>query len=334
MLSDYPEVNPEVVGNTMPPPSAAQVWDAYTVWRNESKKGPIQDRPPNPEKKLLKWQRRKFFCTLNNPTEQEWHDLAELKGLQHIVGQFEIGSKKQGPHIQFVVTLPTRRQFPANIHSAVNYAPLRQEDRALLYCTNKDKDHVAGTQFEYGVPCEPGHRTDFDELAQALKNGAGAEQVAQDFPIQAIRYSRGLQFLADAVLSDIRQKPQATWCVGMPARHTAMKNYQEDKIYFRPRTGKWWPRYRAEHHDAVVLKWPSGNMTKQDLLDILGEDPYYLELKGRSVPLRAQHIYIESAEYPDDDLEDLFTVVLSPRIQAQAQRIQDGLLAHARMFQD
>ncbi len=139
-------------------------------------------------------------------SDEEWNQmldrfqsLGDLPQVMYLVFQQERGSEGHRDHLQGYVQLNRRCSLAAvkrdvfmscTVHLIVAKGTPQQN---RTYCT-KDEGRISGP-FEFGeVQAGQGHRTDLD-LAAELVRTQGAAQVARDFPVQYVRWNKGLHLL-------------------------------------------------------------------------------------------------------------------------------------------
>lgn len=130
---------------------------------------------------------------------ERFQSLGELDQVLYLVFQQERGSSGHRDHLQGYVQLNRRCSLAAvkrdvfmscTVHLIVAKSTPQQN---RTYCT-KDEGRISGP-FEYGtVQNSQGHRTDLDEAAELVRT-QGAAQVARVFPVQYVRWNKGLHML-------------------------------------------------------------------------------------------------------------------------------------------
>lgn len=156
----------------------------------------------------------RIVFTLNNYTELEyaWFKTYVCKWI--VVGR-ETGESGT-PHLQGACVLGTRRTLAA-LKKLPGFARAHIEkmqgtpQASLKYCTKQDKNaYVRGD-----IPKE-GKRTDLEEVAEDILNGATLEEIALKHPKAMIQYSKGLTVLHSYQVKPRRptEPPTVIWIYG------------------------------------------------------------------------------------------------------------------------
>lgn len=93
-----------------------------------------------------------WLGTLNNPEgiPQQILEAMLQKGVQHVIGQLEVGEEEKTPHIQLCVTLEQaqRLSFLKKLEQRTHWELAKCPQAARKYCS-KEATRVAGP-WEYG----------------------------------------------------------------------------------------------------------------------------------------------------------------------------------------
>lgn len=163
------------------------------------------------------------------------------------------------------------------------------------YCSKEQKD--PSDIWEYGKAPQQGKRCDLDDVAEALSQGTNMREIAEEFPVQFIKYHRGITQL-HATLSDsvATNEVRGIWISGPPGagKSHSVREFCEQNdmpLYVKPQS-KWFDGYNGE--PAILL---------DDLdIDILGHylkiwaDKYKCtgEVKGGTVNLMHKVFFVTS----------------------------------------
>lgn len=133
-----------------------------------------------------------WIFTLNNPDIQ-FEAIWRPDKMKFLVGQLEKGENGT-MHYQGYFRLIKRTRF-GGVKKLVPQAHLEPRKgthtQAYDYCTKEDTRE--GGPWEIGTPPRPGARTDLEELALMVKDGASDRQLFEEHPASFVRYYRGLR---------------------------------------------------------------------------------------------------------------------------------------------
>jgi len=187
-------------------------------------------------------QSKRWCFTLNNYVEKEIEQLKLVDCLYLVLG-YEVGPTNGIKHIQGFLTFkkPYRLAALKKINDRAHWEAAKGTSlEASNYC-KKDGDF-----YEIGTPPTPGKRTDLEEVAKLLKEGHAVATVADLFPVQYIRYGRGIRDLAL-----ITQKPyehddvRGIWYYGKPGSGKSYSARSNPPFYLKPQN-KWFDGYAGE----------------------------------------------------------------------------------------
>jgi len=207
----------------------------------------------------------------------------------------EIGKKKGVPHLQgFVYFVNAVRK--TTVTSLLERAHWERmwgtAEEASDYC-KKDRDF-----WEKGVlPLKQGKRTDLDEVAGQVRNGASLAEIAEEAPGMFVRYSKGLTALKMTLMKDRTEMPDVSWLWGPSgAGKTRYAVEAHDSFYMKDGT-HWWDNYDGQK--CIIIDDFDGKWPLRDLLRLLDRYPYQGQFKGGYVKINSPHIYI-TCEFPPD----------------------------------
>lgn len=156
-----------------------------------------------------------------------------------------------------------------------------------------------------------GARSDLEKVVDRVKEGAKSSAIAAEFPIQFLKFHRGISALIRARMAprNPENPPYVEWRWGLAGRGKTshvMKTHRE--VYIKDST-KWWQGYTQQ--EAILVDDFDGQWPFRNLLRFLDVNPYQGEVKGEdSVDINSPYIYI-TCEFPPEhfwqgnDLEQL-----------------------------
>nr|QKI29014.1 Rep [Kummerowia striata CRESS virus] len=189
-------------------------------------------------------------------------------------------------------TLPWLKQ---NVHPSAHFEVKRGTvQQAIAYCTKEDTRLEAPIQ--HGVPpVEIGHRTDLETMAQAVKDGAPMEVVADISPPTWIRNWRGLQEYRNLVRPQPTEKPIVHVLWGPPG--TGKSHYGKQLGTYKlitliDKTLPWFDGHYDE--EVIIVDEFKGQWDINFLKNFLFERKCMLPVKGGFIKNRAKHIVLTS----------------------------------------
>lgn len=233
---------------------------------------------------------RSYCFTLNNYNDDDLVYLRELS-CRYLIFGFEVG--QQGtPHLQGYVYFDAGKSLSAAkklISSRAHLETLRGTPlQAITYCKKE------GNFEEYGEPPSQGKRTDLEQVTTLIKEGASVTEVATQFPVQYVKFYRGINSLKYVLSTPYEHYDvRGLWYFGKPGTGKSSFARTFPDIYLKPQN-KWWDGYDGQ--TTVIL----------DDLDLGGEclghllkiwsDRYSCtgETKGGTVHLRHHRLIVTS----------------------------------------
>lgn len=254
-------------------------------------------------------QTKKFVFTLNNYTEDEYNNICRLGTSDEIV-YLVVGRETAGtgtPHLQGFVVFRGKKRF-ARVKvllgsERVFVEQARGSDQqASEYC-KKEGDFV-----EYGaidrVPTQ-GRRSDLAPVAQFIREGSSIADVGRAFPEAFIKFSRGIEKLADCYVEPRNFRSQCVYLWGPTGTGKTRRAYAEALAlgggavsWVSDNTLKWFDGYDPRSK-CVILDDFAGDCKVTLLLRLIDRYPYKVPIKGGFLTWRPRIIYITS-NYPPD----------------------------------
>jgi hypothetical protein len=169
------------------------------------------------------------------------------------------------------------------------------------YCS-KPATAIPGTFREIGTLPRQGDRTDLNGIAEAIAEGAEISSIAAEFPIEFIKYSKGIQALKTALSSKPRPAtvdPTVYWWFGPTGTgksRLAFETYPD--AYIKMPTNKWWDGY-VDQAEVILDDYRPSMCPFHELLRLLDRYPMKVEFKGGSTELQATTFVITTCERPE-----------------------------------
>lgn len=182
--------------------------------------------------------------------------------------------------------------------------PLFHHEAWIEYILAKGDD-VVGGPYEFGEKPEQGRRTDLELIAKKISNDkASMELIAEDHPVEFIRYHKGLQALRHVTV--LRDRPRGIlevfWIYGKAGTGKSKMAYEWDEYppYIKD-SSKWWDGYNGEER-VIIDDLDASKYNYRDLLRLLDKwYPYSGEVKGGYIKIAATMIFI-TCEHPPNEI--------------------------------
>lgn len=237
---------------------------------------------------------RGYFLTINNFSQKD-ENFLKLDDYQYLIYQVEKG-KEGTEHIQAFIYYKNPRVWPKKKYPTAHIEKAKSFQASIKYCSKEDT-RVRGP-YEFGEKPEQGRRTDLEDLAKKIIDGASIEQVARESPEQFIRYSRGLTALKTVIQANRTTKPTVIWLWGLSG--VGKTKYVHDRhtdIYIKDGT-QWWDGY--EQNEAILVDDFDGRWPFKDFLRFLDRYSYQGQYKGGYVKITSPYIYITCDKPPEE----------------------------------
>lgn len=244
--------------------------------------------------------RSRGWCfTVSNYTED---DLVTVKALAHasayVIAGYEVAPKTGTPHIQGYVYYESARSFESMRKRLprAHLEPARGTgEQNKKYCSKGGLICI-----EQGVPPQQGARSDIESIYDMLRDGASMRAVIETDPnLQCMQIAEKYLKYNEAPRT---AAAEVRWYWGPPGagKSYAARQWLGDDCHTASRTtSKFWDGYDA--HKGVLIddfrpKW----CDFVELLGILDEGPYAVEVKGSSRQLVATKIAITCPFTPEE----------------------------------
>jgi hypothetical protein len=238
---------------------------------------------------------RYFLLTVPQHLFVPW----QPNGVGWIRGQLERGNGTGFLHWQLAVhfTKKTTLAGVKNVFGQETHVEPTRSEAADGYVW-KEETRIEGTQFELGERRTKGikRRIDWDAAFESAKRGS-FDDVAGDL---RFRYFHSMQRIHAyyAIGVGVVRSTVVYW--GPTGTGKSRRAWDEAGILGYPKspTSKFWDGYTDQKH--VVIDEFRGNIEISHMLRWLDRYPVLVEIKGSSVPLHAERIWITSNLHPNE----------------------------------
>ncbi|AWU66059.1 MAG: Rep [Angristvirus hurin] len=224
------------------------------------------------------------------------------------IGQEELCPSTGRKHLQFYVQLGrtcTMKWLKKYVNEHAHWEKARGTvDENIQYCSKQDTQINGPWQF--GTPKRTGKLTGLDEATMLVTSGTPLGEVAKAFPVVWVRHGKGLVHLRQALSLDADRRqfgpegPELWVLIGPSgAGKSRYANEHWPKAFWKAPYSQWWDGYTNQ--DTVVLDdFKDDTMRLTDLQRLIDHYPYWVEIKGGSVPMLATRYVITSNKHPEE----------------------------------
>ncbi len=293
--------------------------------------------PVEPPKKKRKTKRdawRRFWGTINNPTDEETKvlktyletDAYKEHKISAIILQSERGEDTGTFHYQMYCELTQGVQLSSRqIHKIPGFArmalktPPRQTRKAVEYC-NKQKTKVPGLKGHRGTFRGYKDQPSNEEIFQKIKNQEiSMREISNSNPMLFLRSHAGLQKMIGLNQTHRCEIPTIKFYVGPTGCGKSLKAYADHPGAYNftwPNKGTmWFDAYEGGNpqgvrHDTIIFdELTSSRIGMTVLMDMLSSKPYPVQYKGGFTTMNSHTLVFTTNEEPMD---------LYPRVPAKA----------------
>lgn len=249
---------------------------------------------------------RYFVFTLNNPPDDD--DVRRrFDGLRP---DFYCWQRERGAtgtlHLQGVICFPN----PRTIRGIATGFPIHVEfmrgtlEEAIRYCSKDETREPNTPRVRVGEPPRnvgrPGGRSDLHRVADAVAEGRSLTDISAEFPVQYIRYYRGIAALQGHRAERRSTKTEIFWYYGPTGTGKSRAACdQAPNAYWKDPTNVWWDGYES-HEDVIIDDYRAGMCTFSYLLRLFDRYPMQVQCKGGYLNFNAKRIFITSPKNPQD----------------------------------
>lgn len=250
---------------------------------------------------------RRFFCTWNNYTEDNYDEvLAEGKAAKYFICCREVGEECKTPHLHFGIHFKNQRSLNAvrKLFKCDVRIANGDDDSWMKYMSKQDPEPVI-----YGKPAKPGERKDLDEIKNEIMEGKRVDEICEESPMIFHLYGRTLDRLETIALKK-RWRTEfttGTWLYGPTGTgksYRAFKDYHPDTHYIWKDDLGWQDDYKGQ--ETVIINEFRGEIRYKDMLELTDENPFNVRRRGREmIPFISKKIIVTSSLHPMDIYNNL-----------------------------
>lgn len=229
------------------------------------------------------------------------------KEADFIVFGFEMGEKKT-PHLQGYIEFPNARRGSAlrKLYDGKTHWEVRKgkAEDAFLYCIKGEQTKsewiAKGREgpnfglnakiFQKGTLSKQGQRTDLEEVADLVIEGATLKEIGSTYPVEFIKFHKGIIALKSVLYEHRTTKPLVIWRWGKTGLGKTRKARESHNTYYIKDGTQWWDGY--EQQEAIIIDDFDGRWPIRDLLRLLDYGPYQGQYKGGYIAINSPTIYI------------------------------------------
>ena len=225
--------------------------------------------------------------------------------VRYCICQLEEGEQGLHRHLQGYVELKSQQRLSwlkQHLSSTAHFEPRRgSRDQARDYCRKPDT-RVDGP-WEYGdwQSGGQGSRCDLQDVAKKIKEGSSVREIAEAYPVDFIRYHRGIKELHTLLTSKVRDPENPHRVIVMLGPPGCGKSHLTTRLfpgaYWKPSGDKWWNDYNGEA-TVVFDDLNSGWFTMDEWKRVLDRNNYMGQTKGGYVALANTTSVITSNTLP------------------------------------
>lgn len=239
---------------------------------------------------------RAWCFTVNNYTDADWTYCEKVMpgdSSYMVVGK-EVGENKT-PHLQGYVEYDNARRGSAmrKLFGGRGHWEVRMgtPEQAAEYCM---KD---GVFLESGTLSKQGKRTDLEDVAALVEQGASTREIASSHPATFIKYHKGIAALKNALYEHRTEAPKVTWIWGLAGVGKTRSIVDTHPVHYVKDGTMWWDGY--EQQPVIIIDDFDGKWPFRDLLRLLDRYQYQGQYKGGYIPINSPLIFITCEHGPE-----------------------------------
>lgn len=252
---------------------------------------------------------RNYCFTFNNWTKEGREALEKCEIFTYVIFGEEIAPTTGTPHLQGYFEMKDAKTMDA-LHK--KYLP---KGVALIEARGDSTDNKkycskdAKNIYERGTPKNQGKRTDIEKVRDEIIAGKSVDNICLENPMFYHQYGRTLHKIEDICLRKKYRKWMTTcdWYygpTGIGKSYTAFKDFNPETHYVWKDDNGWQDGYTGQ--ETVIINEFRGSIAYSKLLDLIDENAYYVNRRGREpAPFIAKHIIITSALSPSEVYHNL-----------------------------
>lgn len=163
----------------------------------------------------------------------------------------------------------------------------------VKYCS-KDNNF-----FEKGTPARPGARNDLKEVTDKILAGTSIVDIAMEYPVQYVKFTRGIHALESKISKDInRTSMHVEYYWGLPGTGKSYKAHSENPGAYCALDNRngWLDGYNGE--EVIIFDEFMGLFPRGHILKICDKYPFRSPVKGGFVQVKATKIIFTSNKPP------------------------------------
>jgi len=255
---------------------------------------------------------RQWVFTLHVQSDADIPDLWDPEEMKYLIYQLEAAPSTGQLHLQGAVSMKAQcsmKKMKSLLGAQVHLEPCGNWKKAVAYC-RKEETRVKGP-WEHGKDGGQGQRSDLEALATAVKRGRTTSEIADEYPLEYMKYSKGVLALQQALLPAIAIERRCAlfWGrTGTGKTRMAHDNYPNLYKVMDIKT-PWFEGYEGQ--STVLIDECGSDMMNINILKRL-TDRYKdrVPVKGGSVAWRAEVVILTSNTpmehwYPNAAPDDL-----------------------------
>jgi len=186
-----------------------------------------------------------------------------------LVCQLESCPKTNRLHIQAGICYTNAKKWKTvrKIYGSHHSEPAESDAALWNYCQKVDTRKEGTLPFLLGSGPQQGKRNDLEVVANMIKEGKSVEEAAMAFPLQYIRFHKGIEKLW--IMRNLKHRTTKSWnawwsgTAGLGKTQAAVAMTSSGHEYYLKDGTQWWDGYMGE--EVIIIddfdgKWPFRNL--------------------------------------------------------------------------
>lgn len=268
------------------------------------------------KKNVNGYQSRNWCFTWNNYPPDHKEKLLNLSSnIVYVIWGYEIGPKTGTRHLQGFIIFETHQRYgqiskkgqydPRSLKGRIPGAywkPMYSNAKACIKYCKKDINYFTdGTE-----PVGQGNRSDLDVVCNKIvEGGVKLEELAREHPASFVRFSKGFLNLYTLLQKHRTERPVAVWLYGKSGvgkTKVAFTLHGKDNVFVKQDAIRFWGLYDQEPaviiNEFLPITHGKTGWVFQELIQILDEYKFIVEVKGGHMKFNSRCIYITSIHPP------------------------------------
>lgn len=230
----------------------------------------------------------------------EW---GEEEGTPHLQGYLEFSSPVKFTTLNKMLEQNHNVPRYGTAKDASNYCKKGEQPKAEWKAL-KEKGPNWGLNAivtEWGEMTEQGNRTDLSAAAEMIKSGKRMRDVAEELPVQYVKFHKGLRALKCELVEPRNEKPECI-CFWGPSEHgksqAAREYFAEPQLAYKwhPQCEKWFDGYEGQKE--VLFEEFRGQLPLSYILSLTDRYDSKVQFKGGVCEFAATNIVFTSPKHP------------------------------------